>query len=478
MSLSINHNLMATNSALNLGRHQNSLARSVRRLSSGLRVGTAADDAAGLAIRELMRADIATLRQGTRNAKDAISMLQTADGALQVIDEKLIRMKELATQAATGTYSEDQRLMIASEFQAMADEINRIANSTEFNGVKLLDGSLSGVHDGSGLQSLGAAKIHFGTGNDSAEDYYYVDLGRATIGGLGLGTDAVVSTVPALSDVLVNGAALTQKQSGIRSFARIPAGSTNVRIHLDDNGWNDSIELFTASGVHISGTVLGGNDWNGAGVTTVANMNSLVITATNGFNPGAAYSGGAINGTGANLSFSTSPLNTISYNGMSIQYSGDGNLNDSGINLNEYLTIDNVTEDLVLIVAGSGVFDIQGAWGNMPSMQMRVSSSDTAITIRTQTHAQEALETINGAIVTKDGIRAHIGALQNRFENTISNLQIQAENMQAAESRISDVDVATEMTEFVRSQILMQAAVAMLSQANSTSKMAMELLTA
>ena len=111
------------------------LSVSVRRLSSGLRVGTAADDAAGLAIRELMRSDITALNQGVRNANDAISLIQTADGALNVIDEKLIRMKELAEQAATGTYNSDQRMILDSEYQAMAKEITRIADSTDFNGI-------------------------------------------------------------------------------------------------------------------------------------------------------------------------------------------------------------------------------------------------------------------------------------------------------------------------------------------------------
>ncbi len=135
-----------------------------------------------------MRADVSTLNQGIRNANDAISMIQTADGALAVIDEKLIRMKELAEQAATGTYNSTQRLIISSEYQAMAAEIDRIAHATDFNGIKLLDGSLSGTHNGKGLNSTGAMKIHFGTGNASAEDYYYVEIGACTTEALGLGS--------------------------------------------------------------------------------------------------------------------------------------------------------------------------------------------------------------------------------------------------------------------------------------------------
>ncbi len=301
----INNNSMATNVANNLTSHYGDLKTSTERLSTGLRVNSAADDAAGLAIRELMRTDITALQQGVRNANDAISLLQTADGALGVIDEKLTRMKELAEQAATGTYDSTQRLMIESEYQAMASEITRIANATDFNGIHLLDGNLSSnTHTGTGagtpdgLTSTGKMKIHFGTANDSAEDYYYIQIGTSTASALGVGNQSV-----------------------------------------DANG------------------------------------------------------------------------------GMR-----DGS------------------------------------------------------TISTQDAAQKALVAVTNAVVSKDKIRAHLGALQNRLENTVSNLTTQAENLQAAESRISDVDVATEMTKFVRNQILTQSSVAMLSQANSMPKMAMQLI--
>ncbi len=295
MSLVINHNAMAANTARNLNTHYGNLADSTRKLSSGLRIETAADDAAGLAIRELMRADVATLNQGVRNANDAISLIQTADGALQVIDEKLIRMKELAEQAATGTYDSTQRAIIDSEYQQMASEITRIAEATDFNGIKLLDGNLSSdAHDGSGLTSTGKLKVHFGTGNDCTEDYYYIQIGDSTASALGVGNQS---------------------------------------------------------------------------------------------NP-----------------------------------------------------------------------------------------ADAGYDISTQENAQRALDALTDAIVSKDNIRAHLGALQNRLENTITNLTIQSENMQAAESRISDVDVATEMTNFVRNQVLSNAANSMLSQANQLPQMALQLL--
>ena len=141
--LVIKNNIMAANAARHLGQSYDALAKSVERLSSGLRINSAKDDAAGLAVRELMRADVAVIQQGVRNAQDGISMLQTMEGALQTADNALVRMKQLAEQAATGTYSTAQRDIMNSEFQEMANEIDRIATSTKFNTTHLLDNSAS-----------------------------------------------------------------------------------------------------------------------------------------------------------------------------------------------------------------------------------------------------------------------------------------------------------------------------------------------
>jgi len=327
MSLFINNNMMAGNAARNLTASYGRLATSIERLSTGLRINSAADDAAGLAIREGMRADIASLRQGIRNAQDGISMIQTAEGALAVIDEKLIRMKELAEQAATGTYTQQQRLIIHSEFAAMAAEIDRIASATNFNGIRLLNGNTSvagesgswtqnytwttsttnwtnssGWEESDGYANngtiIGGIKIHFGPNNRRAEDYYFVRIADAR-----------------------------------------------------------TESLFRDSGA-------------------------------------------------------TRPTGDISPN----------------------------------------------------------------ISLTTQHAAQQALERLTTAIIRKENIRASLGGLQNRLENTITNLSIQTENLQASESRISDVDVANEMTQFVRNQVLTQAAVSMLAQANSLPQLALRLL--
>ncbi len=380
MSLVINHNLMAMNAARSLNISYGRLATSVQRLSSGLRINSAQDDAAGLAVREMMRTDIQVLNQGTRNANDAISMIQTADGALSVIDEKLTRMKELAEQAATGTYTSAQRLIMDSEFQAMASEINRIAAATDFNGVKLLDGSLSGTGlDGTSGNQM---KIHFGTGNASAEDYYYVKITGATTSALGLGS----------------------------------AGGTAAAAEA----------AFVAS-------------------------HSLTDVGTLSYN--------LINGT-------PPALNAV--------FNGTDNLKlyDAGVNEN------------YMIGTGSdgNLYAIHAQWGFILGYTYQdheiiwSPGSGSTVAINTQPQAQQALEKLDSAIAAKDNIRANLGAMANRLGNTVSVLGIQAQNLQAAESQISDVDVATEMTEFTRNQVLVQAGVAMLAQANQLPQLALKLM--
>lgn len=554
---------MAANTARNLNAHYGRLATSTQRLSSGLRVNSAADDAAGLAIRELQRADIASFHQGARNANDAISMIQVADGALGIIDEKLIRMKELAEQAATGTYSSTQRLMIDSEFQAMASEIDRIANATDFNGIHLLDGSLSGVHNGSGLVSKGAMKIHFGTANDSAEDYYYVEIGDCTTKGLGLhdtsGKDEYLDPIkenencieqrdknisnnswegtlesegfirPPLNDSnFINNSkfdwdtthspdlipeitAIMPKQGQwyiedhnskyVENFmAIIPKGSVNVIINqfgARSNGrpGDNDLQLFTKDGKHLAGTPL--DD------VVFRRNNSIKYNSDRlGFTED-QYDNSYVN-YGPKKWDEGRTLNFTIYGDMTIGWSGDGertdkNPNDGRLEASsdyEILTIDKVTEDLIIWNPGIATgfiqyyIDYQGppAQPSEPAPKPDTDPTPTPggdhkneevsqlIDIKTQEKAQKTLTRINDAIIKKDKIRAHLGALQNRLENTVCNLNIQAENLQAAESRISDVDVATEMTEFVRNQILTQSATAMLSQANNMPQMMMQLI--
>lgn len=449
MSLVINHNIMALNASRNLDNHYGALATSTQRLSSGLRINSAADDAAGLAIRELMRSDVATMNQGIRNANDAVSLIQTADGAMQVIDEKLIRMKELAEQAATGTYTSDQRLIIDSEYQAMASEITRIASATDFNGIYLLNGNLScSVHNGSGLNPAGKLKVHFGTGNSSAEDYYYIQIGDLSSEALSLGSNATAEN----------------------AIARI-SGYWAASLYQTFKPLEES------------------------GVVTTDDFNDLMSNYP-------AYFSQEM--TDWSIPTSQATFDAIRQRYLDLPGEGypDAYVNPPVATWDEYQALDSYGQEKIKFqwarAAATKIADYHGLpEPSIPSPPPSITAYDFTLysgtitgsanwftnnfdyngnTIRTQEDAQNALDAINKAIVNKDKARASLGAVQNRLENTISNLEIQAENLMDAESQISDVDVALEMTEFVRQQILTQSAVAMLAQANSLPKMAMQLI--
>lgn len=201
--LAIKNNLMAEGAARHLGRSYQALAKSVERLSSGLRINSAKDDAAGLAVRELMRADIAVLKQGSRNANDAISMLQTMEGALASIDSILVRMKELAEQAATGSYSAEQRRIMNNEFQQMIAEINRIAGSTNFNSINLLNTSAAS----------NSATIHFGS-----EQTITVNSVDVRASALGIATTSIATAAAAQSALTIVGRAIERKDSARAMF--------------------------------------------------------------------------------------------------------------------------------------------------------------------------------------------------------------------------------------------------------------------
>ena len=578
-SLVINHNLMAMNAARNLSDIYSRLSTSTQRLSSGLRINSAADDAAGLAIRELMRADIAVLNQGVRNASDGISMIQTAEGAMSVIDEKLIRMKELAEQASTGTYTTAQREIMNSEYQAMAAEIDRIANATDFNGVKLLDGSLGYSHEGSGM------KIHFGTGNSSDEDYYFLKIAdmRATYeSGLQVGNHDLADTLRTrvlnafspddalnVGNTTATDGLLALRYSTDFDIENTASATWDIYGYVNIDASQDSINSVVseinkgrqaqgsmvfatvnttstaAQSVTINGNVFtfstdGAETYDAGTKTGVIGLDtdatigtaSTVAWEVAGFINAhttigvfAVVDGATLHLVARDFGETGNAIDTASgttHFSATQQYLAHGG--ESWVTASAYYDASNSEYELqVEMSQGGEVYQLQvftlttqsgassivggtisgvtlNGWGDiLPTgdgassvyadfnlmnetdewAQPQNGSGRTSWDgkdILTQSGAQAALAQLDSAITKKDTARANLGAIQNRLENTITNLQIQAENLQAAESRISDIDVATEMTEFTSNNILAQAATAMLAQANSLPTLALTLL--
>jgi len=498
MSLVINNNMMAMNTARNLSANYGRLAQSVERLSTGMRINSAADDAAGLAIREGMRADIAAMRQGIRNAQDGISMLQTAEGALAVIDEKLIRMKELAEQAATGTYTQEQRMLIHSEFAAMASEIDRIASSTNFNGIKMLcgDASVSGnkgywtatnswmSEEGLWTNSSGWSEV-----NGYVSEKYNVVPDSIPAADKHVDWDSYAKALdeylknytPDLQDLCFTGKIPVRGQwedpieFSLRAEEFIINNEIELLLGVDAPQRHDFVDAkayakdminylrdnepsFSLTDPSMAGYVTA--DWE-----TRASMLEAYLDASG--LPWSSATLGYVTGTGSQIANYNTESELLT-NGTITKGTGGDII--GGIKIH-FGPNNRRAQDYYFVRIGDArtesLFRESGT-------NYHTGKADIAVS--TQHAAQMALEKLTTAIIRKENLRANIGAIQNRLENTITNLSIQAENLQASESRISDIDMAWEMTEFVRNQVLTQAGVAMLGQANSLPQMAIRLL--
>ncbi len=401
--LAIKSNLMADNAARHLGRSYNALSTSVERLSSGLRINSSKDDAAGLAVRELIRADVAMFKQASRNAMDGVNLLQTAEGAMASMDEILIRMKELAEQASNDTYSTKQRDIMDEEFTQLSEEITRIANSTKYNERQLLNAAGTTV------------AIHLGDGT--------IDVTSADMTATGLSLDSNA----AVKEVWKHSIYKSSADDLYLAAAQITAGNEHVEF------------LFSVDGAPAVDADL--TAYIGTGIS----LNDLVteINTAAGYAAATAVYDADYGAYRLHLSAQTAGDTTVTWNATG---------------------------------ANSTAFDLDADWvGSAPLTDG--SDAGGSVSLASATAAQAALGAVSTAIEDKDTYRAKLGYWMNRLEAASTVLQIQSENLSAAESRISDVDVATEMAAMTRNQVLAQAGIAMLGQANMMPQMALRLLT-
>jgi flagellin len=443
--LSIKNNIMAGTAARHLSNAYDSLSTSVERLSSGLRINSAKDDAAGMAVRELIRADVAVIQQGARNAQDGISMLQTMEGAMAVIDENLVRMKELAEQAATGSYSSAQRSIMNAEFAEMGDEIDRIAGATSFNGIRMLTTA----------DSNEAIQIHVGTAETITVQRQ--DMKTET---LGVATGATGASLTSTNGV----AGLTDTFFTVEDATGTGGTKASITITFSDTNGNaeDAITVNFA-------------DTAGVGTATSYTLQDVI----DAINMETQNLGNDSDGSSKNYQMASAKLGTDGNYHLKIDSRDDASTtatvttattcDSDGMTTSGWFTlttteftsaasVDLTTEDTTGLAAFGAI------------------STDDGINILTATAARSALTAVEDAITTKDAARAAFGYKMNRLESTVSILDIQAENLNSAESRISDVDVATEMAGMTSAQVLAQAGISMLSQANSMPQMALTLL--
>ncbi len=397
----IQHNISALNSHRQLGNNNSAIGKNLEKLSSGYRINRAGDDAAGLAISEKMRAQIKGLETAQKNAQDGISLVQTAEGALTEVHSMLNRMVELATQSANGTYEDTvDRANLQKEVKSLKSEIDRIADSTNFNGIKLLNGNLGGR--------------------------------KLTSGGQGGETGMVVN-----GGSLEAGSAQTFTFTG--AAAGVQAGATlTVGTAVNSAGGQALVSFGMASTT--------GNGTKGT-ITFEARINESNIQTDADRALADKYRGMTV---------------TVSHNAI-LQAAGTSQAYSAGAGGGLSLQVGDTNHDFQKVTVQVN---------DMKSASLGIND----ISVADQAKAGEAIENIKTAINTVSSARGDLGAIQNRLEHTINNLGVTTENMTAAESRIRDVDMAKEMMEFTKNNILSQAATSMLAQANQTPQGVLQLL--
>lgn len=404
MGFRVNTNVEAINAQRNLGAASTSFAKSVEKLSSGLRINRAGDDAAGLSISEKLRAQVKGLTQAVRNAQDGISMIQTAEGALTETHSILQRMRELAVEAGNDTLGSSDRQSVGEEMLALKAEIDRIADTTKFNGKVLLNGSLSTSLDAT-------SELQVGTNLMAGVTDTQVHVGAISVSGAAAGTTYTITSTAA------GKLTMTATVNGNVTAQTVDIAAMTAAVGTQVLNW---------STLGVSVTLVGGGDAN----STAANLVTALTAAATDTVITAAGSGSA-----------TLLIGAESGQTMAVAFTK--------------IKSDNL---------GTGV-------GNYLSDKI---TDNTAVD--TSTKAQTLLTIVDEAISQVSTQRAKLGAYQNRLEHTAANLSVASENLAASESRVRDVDMASEMVNFTKSQILQSVGTAILAQANQSPQAVLQLL--
>jgi len=540
----INHNMPAMSSFNSLTKTDNAVNKSLEKLSTGLRINRAGDDAAGLAISEKMRGQVNGLNQASRNAQDGISMIQTAEGALNETHSILQRMRELSVQSANGTNTAEDRGAIQNEVSQLKEEIDRIGNTTEFNTQKLLNGA-----------QAGATGVSAGTNSTTGAQVAKLVAASMT-SGTAITSATHSATTFSKDEITVDGQKIEVDWNTLSSAdketldADLSAASVETQNKVRDIITNKINEAIDASGKalsHISGYVTGGNLVLQSGTTGIKSevtvsstgaatgVGATFVSQTAGATSAAANLGttnlsnvvaagdfeAQINGIKISVTSAgeaaAQPMATVATNlavdintgvaaynaaagltagedgfikDVTVTVSDDGRLmigSESGpmtFKDNDGVTI---AKDLGLSMAqtelsGNGGVTFQIGANKAQTMNFGIADMRTAalgisgIDLSTAAGAQTAMTSLDSAISKVSSQRAKLGANQNRLEHTINNLTTSSENLQAAESRVRDLDMSLEMVAFSKNKIISQAGTAMLSQANQNPQNVLSLL--
>ncbi|WP_163071049.1 flagellin [Priestia flexa] len=496
----INHNIAALNTYRQLNTASNAQSSSMEKLSSGLRINKAGDDAAGLAISEKMRGQIRGLDQASKNSQDGISFIQTAEGALNETHDILQRMRELAVQSANDTNTDADRGELQKEVDQLAEEITRIANNTEFNTKSLLNGAVSDSGEKAATFQIGANSNQNITLNIKAMDAASLGVARDAISGtVSSATDVTGATLSGtLGSALTDGASLSltaNDTAAKTTWSAATSGITGTTLTstVDSSQYNDYKIIVKKDAA------------NGTDVAAAKDDSAKTITITY------AADIDSVNGSGTAAKLNTAFTNA----GIGLTATGDATAVTESAAAGVAATSAGLAADEVKLTIGSenvivkddatsATFTSAANQGLTVKLDGSVSASTAAtitisrdnataatfagnkktgdavakagIDISSQSAADTAVTSINNAIETVSAERSKLGAYQNRLEHTINNLNTSSENLTAAESRIRDVDMAKEMMNQTKNSILSQAAQAMLAQSNSMPQGVLQLL--
>ncbi len=476
MALVINTNVMSMNAQRNLTTSGNQLAQSLQRLSSGLRINSAKDDAAGLAISERMTTQINGLNQAARNANDGISLAQTTESALQEVTSNLQRIRELAVQSANATNSDSDRVALNREVEQRIAEINRIATQTSFNGRKVLDGSF-----GSATFQVGAnvgETIGVSLGTDTS-------MKSTSIGQVATAASSDISSLisegsDAVAAVWTTTVDVTGDYSGAGALA-ITVGGDAVAI---DQAYATADALIADVQGQVDAGVVVGQDADGnltftAAAAGAAGSAAVAVAGTDASGSETTVGADAVDPTILELD-STATIAIGDADPISLEgdYTSGQELADA-INskvAGAYASFDTTTN--ILTLAASDTVAVAGAFTS--SLGFAASTDATGSlegrTVTTTANANATILSVDAALTSVSELRSTLGAIQNRFQSTINNLQAVSENLSASRSRILDTDFAAETAALTRAQILQQAGTAMVAQANSVPQNVLSLL--
>ena len=493
----VQHNLKAMNSNRMLGLTSASQAKSTEKLSSGYKINRAADDAAGLSISEKMRKQIRGLTQASSNAQDGISAVQTAEGALNEVQDMLQRMNELAVKAANGTNSEDDRTYIQNEIDQLTTEIDRVAETTKFNETYLLKGDRDATQKytykyntpttdaaatatmtaptNGATNNLGVTNVTFEAGADKTSQ---------NVLAAALKNQGVTITSTSAWDAAANGGAGAKKDttytvalngSAAQKFDVMDGADATTKVIQDKNG--KKIATITVSG----GTeTTSATDGTAGTVTNTAKQTATAVTAAKVANESAEYFDKDGNGIPANALDKYFTVNSdgdvVARGDAPKVYDAVGNQTE--LLADEVTATQDLTGDLTLTLhVGADATSNNQISVNLEAMSAKgLGVNGLKVDGADDTNALSAIETIKEAIQKVSTQRSALGAVQNRLEHTINNLDNVVENTTSAESQIRDTDMATEMVKYSNNNILSQAGQAMLAQANQSNQGVLSLL--